>query len=101
MTPEVHLNYMDTVLKDMYSDFVRKKETLLKDALSSLGIDVDSITPEFAKEHLTCINNVYDKYEHYYFDFGLPTQKTLLTIEKEIHFSQNDTKINITSSFYK
>lgn len=72
------MNLMNSAINRLVSQIMNGKEHLLKERIEALNMPWDT---GFLKEHVSCVMQIGDPYEHYWFNYGKPDAIRLLSIE--------------------
>ncbi len=97
------MSYIKTVHDKAMNQFVKQMDGLIMQKMIDAGIDITNI--DYLKEHITRVRIDGDLYDHYYFDYNLPNQKRILSIQRnpEINgpeFMIDRNKFEITAKYY-
>lgn len=89
---------MQEYLQDVSArGFVKQKESVLQKSIEDAGF---IITPEFIAANISCITSIKDKYEHYFYRYGTPEEKRIISINKDLEISYADGKMTIAQDCY-
>jgi len=91
-------SWIDWHTAEMWSEFNRSKDKILKDALIKADVDVEDLV--YISEHFTRIMMDGDKYDHFYIDYGTPEEKRIISIERMPEVKQDGNRYTISSKFY-
>lgn len=92
-------SYIQHVMNDFYAKVVSETDNTIKLALIRNGIDPDDIC--FLKQNIQRILIEGDSFEHYFYRYGTPEEKRIISIEKEFTINQGSTDNKHTMSAYK
>lgn len=90
--------YIETLMNGMIKEFLKKQEQIIKDAFIKAGIDVNDI--QFIKDNVERIVQDGDPFEHYWYRFGKPDAKRIISIEINPRINEpllKDNKYTVTS----
>lgn len=90
---------MQEFYADVTTQFVFKKDEIIKNRLSELGLPTD--VESLKKLNLSNVIDERDGFEHLYIDFGLPAQQRIISFEKKTNMDwSNENKFNISQKYY-
>src|SRR5688572_7278219 len=85
---------------DLSGKITFNQDNVLRECLKNHGFNISDIA--FLKENIECITVEGDPFEHYYFHYGQPDEKRLISIERmpslEYGNSEDGRSVNVTVS---
>ena len=77
-------SFINEFNKRMANDFVKSEDDTIQAAFVKAGFVVSE---DFIKEHCQCIQVEGEKFEHIYYHFGLPDEKRIISMERDVQMS--------------
>lgn len=94
--PDISL--METITEDLFKQFVKNKDEVIKKAIIKYDIDPEDI--EYLKENLQLINIHNDEFEHLYFRWGKSDEVRIISIDKKPSIDYTATKMTVLCRYY-